>query len=113
MWTMSVPIATCTVNGIPWRRAATSRLASSPGPPCSITTSPSAAPRPIDASTARRQALANSSDVSRANPNVPAMSRGPTSSLVLPAIASSRSWIAAEPFKARPLRTLRSTQSFK
>ena len=62
---------------------------------------------------ARSQAAANRSEVSRANPNVPAISRGPTSSLVCPAIASSRSWIAADPFIARPVRMPRAIQSIE
>ena len=41
------------------------------------------------------------------------ISRGPTSSLVWPAIASSRSWIAADPFIATPVRMPRAIQSFR
>ena len=41
------------------------------------------------------------------------MSRAPTSSLVLPAMASSRSWIAAAPLSASPWRTPRSIQSIR
>ena len=50
-----------------------------------------AVPRPLDWADARSQAFAKSSDVSRANPNSPDISREPTSSLVRPATASSRS----------------------
>ena len=50
-----------------------------------------------------RAARAKASAVSRAMPNLPSCSVAPTSSLVLPATASSKSWMAAEPFIATAL----------
>ena len=114
MCTMSVPIATWTVAGMPFLRAATNRLASSPGPPLLQDHLTQGGTQPsYPASAARSQAATNRSVVSRAKPNVPAASRGPTSSLVWPAIASSRSWIAADPFMATPVKMPRAIQSFR
>ena len=59
------------------------------------------------------EAAEKSSDVSRAKPKEPAISRASTSSLVLPAIANSRSWIAAAPLSASPCKTPPFTQSIK
>src|SRR5262245_43919227 len=100
MWTISVPMATCIVHGIPARRAVRTRLASACGQRMSSMYCPSAAPRPIALSLPIRAAAANASAVSRAMPKCPPTSWAATSSLVLPARASSKSWIAADPFMA-------------
>ena len=98
MWTMSVPRATWTVQGMPARWHAATRLISACGQRRSAMYWPSAAPRPRSCFEPRSAEMANASAVSRAMPNRPACSCAPTSSLVLPARASSKSWIAAEPF---------------
>ena len=66
---------------------------------------PAPQPRPRSFSAPARAATAKASAVSRAMPNLPRGRLAATSSLVLPARASSKSWIAAEPFMATALMT--------
>ena len=113
MWTMSVPRATWIVHGIPARRAAHTRLMSACGQPMSSMYWPRAAPRPIPFSRPIRAAWAKASAVSRAMPKWPPGSWAATSSLVFPARASSKSWMAADPFMAMQPTTSRRIQSIR
>ena len=74
---------------------------------------PAPSPGRVRARRRLRAATAKASAVSRAMPNSPVGRLRRTFSLVLPAKASSKSWMAAEPFMATALMTPRSIQSIR
>jgi len=113
MWTMSVPIATCTVAGRPSRQAAASRLASEvtragpAGREVAAHRRPEARPSRSPSTIARF----TSSPVSRAMPKAPVPSPASTSSDVRPATATSKSCTTPAPFVAIAVTKPRSMRS--
>jgi hypothetical protein len=101
---VSVPMATCTVTGVlavrlEQQAGAGARLGARAN---HHSAAPSASPMPMPfAVAAAAMARFISRPVSSAQPNRPSGSTASTSSLVWPASAISKSWMAAAPFSAK------------
>ncbi len=112
-WSVSVPIATCTVSGIDRSAARARRLRSARGALASRRNRPRDSPRPRPFATPSFTARFMRVGVSSTIPNCPVPRVSSTGSEVLPHIAISKSWIAAAPFIASAVKAPRSSKASK
>ena len=113
MWTMSVPRATCTVQGTSSRAHAASRLCARWGGRMARSRSPTARPKPTPRRAPSTAASLRTRPVSSAMPKSPSDSCASTSSEVHPAVASSKSCTAQAPLSATAVTNPRSTRSIR